>query len=89
MQFLLNVENDVNMRNIYTENTNGYLMHLCAVLAEAGEGVEQWSYKAASQVDPLVHTIATSESGTGPVIQTGEGSRPIYLFVGYHRTHPT
>lgn len=39
----LNIENDVNTRNIYTENTNGYLMRLYALLAEAGEGVAQWS----------------------------------------------
>lgn len=37
---------------IYTEITKGYLMHLYAVLAEAGEGVAQWSYEAAKQVTP-------------------------------------
>lgn len=45
---------------IHTEITNGYLMHLYAVLAEAGEGVAQWSYEAARQVDTLVHTIPVS-----------------------------
>lgn len=60
------------MRNICTENTNGYLMHLYALLAKAGEGMAQWAYEAASQV----HTIATSESGTRP------GSRPTYLSMG-------
>lgn len=47
----MNIENDVNMI-IYTEITNGYLMHLYAVLAEASEGVAHWSYEAARQVTP-------------------------------------
>lgn len=34
----MNIENDVNMI-IGTELTHGYLMHLYAVLAEAGGGV--------------------------------------------------
>lgn len=83
------MENNVNMRNIYTENTNGYLMHLYALLAKAGEGMAQWAYEAASQEYPLIHTIATSESGTSP------GSRPIYLSMGVsitayfpHRSFP-
>lgn len=45
---------------IHTEITNGYLMHLYAVLAEAGERVAQWSYEAARQVDTLVHTTPVS-----------------------------
>lgn len=73
------------MRNIYTENTNGYLMHLCALLAKAGEGMAQWAYEAASQEYPLVHTIAISESGTSP------GSRTYVLVYGgkHHRLLPT
>lgn len=43
---------------IYTEITHGYLMHLYAVLAEAGVGgVAQWSYGAFRQGDTLVHTL--------------------------------
>lgn len=55
----MNIENDVNMI-IYTEITNGFLMRLYAVLAEAGEGVVQWSYEAARQGDTLVHTTLVS-----------------------------
>lgn len=55
----MNIENGVNMI-IHTEITNGYLMYLYAVLAEAGERVAQWSYEAARQVDTLVHTTPVS-----------------------------